>query len=783
MKLPSLMGLLFLAMVFCGCEDECGRTKIPPGPGWTSIFNMSSVEMDESPVPDGCMDECGNVVPQATQYKDADGDGYGSHSDSYVGCQKSGYVPNDLDCNDNDATINPAAASEECGYQDKNCDGMTYYDAWYNCGDPVDNDSDGVKQDKDCNDDDKSVYPGATEICDKVDNDCDMIVDEGVPTYEDGDGDGWGDRPISDTVCQLSKGYVTRNGDCDDADDAVHPSADEVCDSKDNDCDGITDEGGTTTWYKDADGDKYGDVSTAVSAHCAPAANYVTFAGDCNDTDPSIHPSADEICDKKDNDCDTQIDEGLDYDNDGYTSCQGDCDNLNASVKPGATELCDGKDNDCDEQTDEGVDKPIYPDADGDGYGTTTGATRGCLAGNGYVLISGDCNDEDPTIHNGATELCDTKDNDCDTIVDENVASITWYKDVDTDGFGVATDTLNDCTAPAGYVSLPGDCDDENKLVYPGAQEVCDSIDNDCDSQTDEGFDGDGDGYSSCGGDCDDTNGAIKPGATELCDSKDNDCNGGADDTLEFAQYYRDGDGDGYGVDADQKYECTAQTGYATQNGDCDDTKAAVNPGAAEVCDNADNNCSGTTDEGLVTFTYYQDSDKDGWGNPEVSVEACAQPSNYVGVAGDCDDTLTTGECLMGHVVSVISSSTADGYEDRAVLDEDTDTAWAWEVLPTSEVPQWLLFRLDTSEVVTRGVITVFTTDSDDIDTWSVAFGSATGCDTETPTFTALKSLNTSFFEGSEVSLTPSVSSTGNCFGVRWTSATVTGGLYELELQ
>jgi len=165
----------------------------------------------------------------------------------------------------------------------------------------------------DCNDADAAIHPGAAEVCDSVDNDCDGTIDEGVGAtyYADVDGDTYGNASSSMLACSLPAGYVTNATDCNDASASIHPGATEVCDSVDNDCDGSIDEGVTTTYYQDADGDAYGNALVS-SAACSAPSGYVADNTDCDDTDATVHPGATEVAyDGKDNDCDGRQDEML----------------------------------------------------------------------------------------------------------------------------------------------------------------------------------------------------------------------------------------------------------------------------------------------------------------------------------------------------------------------------------------------------------------------------------------------------------------------------------------
>ncbi len=538
----------------------------------------------------------------------------------------------------------------------------------------IDNDGDGYTSDEDCDDNNSLVSPGAVEICDGVDNNCDGQIDEGVSTtyYADSDDDGFGDNDLSVEACDQASGYVPIANDCNDDDAGTYPGAPEACDKEDNDCDGEIDEDTVDTWYADGDGDGYGDEAVYTS-DCNPGSGYVANRSDCDDSDSSVHPGADETCDELDEDCDGEIDEDpvdastwyYDADDDlygdpdlsevacdrpsGYRANDRDCDDSNEDINPGADEICDEVDNDCDGQTDEGLTTTWYADADGDGYGDPDSTTTSCEQPSGYVADDSDCDDADADINPGAEEVCDGIDNDCDGQGD---GLATWYADGDGDGYGDASTTLDTCDEPSGYVTDDTDCDDTDATVYPSAPELCDGQDNDCDGEIDEDetwyADDDGDGYGDpddtvedCeapsgyvadGTDCDDDDAGINPGAEEICDGADTDCDGTGDTTT---TWYEDDDGDDFGDPDSSIEDCEEPTGYVSDNTDCDDTDENINPDAPEICDGLDNDCDGDVDE---DETWYADADGDGYGDASTTVTDCEQPSGYVDNDDDCDD-------------------------------------------------------------------------------------------------------------------------------------------------
>jgi len=408
----------------------------------------------------------------------------------------------------------------------------------------------------------QTCTPGApaTETCNGIDDDCDGTIDQGCacapastrPCYSGPPGTQGVGRCVAGTqTCSAAGQWGTCAGE-------VLPVA-ETCNGLDDDCDATPDDG-------------LGTVSCGVGACARTVQACVGGAPQvCTPGAPGT-----ETCNGIDDDCDNTVDDGL-----GSISCGvGDClrtvtacvAGVPQTCTPGtpATEVCDGRDNNCNGSTDE-----TYPQS---GAACMTGLPGPC--GTGLYQCAGGMLSCQQTVTPVAEVCGNAIDENCNGIPDDGPTCCMNMADNDLDG-------VNACN----------DCNDNDGSIRPGALEVCDGKDNDCDGLTDEGFDADGDGFTTCGTrmgggldparrDCNDMNAFVFPLKVMDCgnaatpttpNSVDDNCNGYVDETCGCRNQDRDGDG---------VTEC---------QGDCDDTDATVAPGRPELCDGKDNDCNTAT--------------------------------------------------------------------------------------------------------------------------------------------------------------------------------------------
>lgn len=453
------------------------------------------------------------------------------------------------------------AVPETCNAKDDDCNGIVDDENTDGCIPhylDMDNDGFGIVEDQkclcgpkgnyratkpgDCNDDDIMAYPGANEVCNGQDDNCDNRIDEMgaqgcINYYRDDDKDGRGVDGDVRCMCEGARPYTaTLAGDCKDNDDTVFPGNTEVCNGKDDNCVGGIDEDdaeGCTVWFMDNDRDGSGNTLMSRCMCKKIAGSWdAPEGGDCNDNNFNIRPGRTEICNEGvDDDCDGQADAEntlgcvfycMDADDDGFGNefdrkclcapvgkydtrkCgqddlnKADCNDNDAQIFPGAAERCATmKDDNCDGNINEAgaVGCTVYYlDKDGDGYGTN---------GSGQCLCApkdlqrgskdGDCNDNDFTINPGAQERCGGVDENCNGVFDDEGADgcRDYYLDEDGDQYGAeGTQTKCYCQPTGNYRGLyPGDCCDIDGRVFWGqsafftSKSACNSFDFNCDGQ------------------------------------------------------------------------------------------------------------------------------------------------------------------------------------------------------------------------------------------------------------------------------------------------------------
>ncbi|MDP2306413.1 MAG: MopE-related protein [Pseudomonadota bacterium] len=577
------------------------------GDGWSSSNDCDDFNKNAYPLAhescNGVDNNCSGSEDDASDatlwYADLDSDGYGDPGAPLSACDAPpGYVESPFDCDDSDRDVFPGASELGCADpKDYNCDGFPS---------SFDNDGDGWMGCEDCDDASATVFPGAPETCNGVDDDCDGALDNGDASYRtwwlDADGDGWGGPAVSIEACGRPSGFSATDTDCDDLDRTRHPDALEACDGADNDCDDQVDEPdtfGNTRWYTDADSDGFGDDDDW-EASCAVLPGRMALGGDCDDADASIHPEA--------------------------------------------AEICDGRDQDCDEIPDNGATDTStwYTDLDRDGWGDEGNIVLACAQPPNCVAVPGDCDDDESRINPDASERCGGVDENCDGALDETGAlgGTAWYADLDGDTWGDDADVTFACADVPGRIARGGDCDDDDAAFSPSALEIdcLDPSDYNCDGSSGRS-DLDGDGWIACE-DCDDASSARSPDASETCNELDDDCDGDTDEDAPGAvTWYLDLDGDAFGDRGSALAACEQPDGYVADDADCDDGDADVSPSALERCTTTqDDDCDGDPNRGASDcIPFYADVDGDGYG----AVEDClceAEAPYTAAMDGDCDD-------------------------------------------------------------------------------------------------------------------------------------------------
>lgn len=378
------------------------------------------------------------------------------------------------------------------------------------CGKVKDKDGDGFTAGIDCDDADATVNPGADELCDEIDHDCDGDPEagavDGTLYYLDADGDGSGVDSVTLASCSAPEGYATSGGDCNDADPRLRPGApeDDCTDPTDYNCDGSVgyadadadgfaacedcddadpEQHPDALWFPDGDGDGFGRPVATLA--CARPEGHVDNPDDCDDADPLVNPDttwyADVDGDGWGNPYRTQV---ACMPDEPSVHQGGDCDDGNALIHPETV---------------------WHADADRDGWGSDIDTVQQCTPPPGYLIDGGDCDDSSRWIHplrqwfrdadgdgdgdlNDRIQACEEPSGyvanyaDCDDANADRNSRSEWYPDADGDGVGGMT-AVRSCTAPTGYTDSSGDCDDTDATTRPGADELCDEIDHDCDGR------------------------------------------------------------------------------------------------------------------------------------------------------------------------------------------------------------------------------------------------------------------------------------------------------------